>query len=294
MSKHIFWLASYPKSGNTLLRSILSSLFFTKDGIFNLNLLESISQFESTYNIIKAKEFVGSDFYKLNDMSVFYKYLLKIQEKKVLNYDEDFKFFKTHSGNFSIENNPFTSEENIRGLIYIIRDPRDVCISWANHTGKSFDQSINFMCNELQSLLWIKGKNNPFEYQNMPASFLSSWDKHVKSWTSINWRFPFLVIKFEDLVYKKKETIRFICNFFIDKYGFKFDNLDNKINNIILSTSFEKLKKEESEIGFIEAQKGRKFFKSGSEKQWVKNLNKDQIFKIEEKFRTVMDNFNYK
>ena len=27
------WLASYPKSGNTLVRSLLSSYFFSKDGI---------------------------------------------------------------------------------------------------------------------------------------------------------------------------------------------------------------------------------------------------------------------
>ena len=51
MNKHIFWLASYPKSGNTLLRAILAALFFTENGIFNLKLLETIRQFESTYNI---------------------------------------------------------------------------------------------------------------------------------------------------------------------------------------------------------------------------------------------------
>ena len=56
MSKHIFWLASYPKSGNTLLRAILSSLFFTNSGIFNLKLLDTIAQFESTFNIIKLKD----------------------------------------------------------------------------------------------------------------------------------------------------------------------------------------------------------------------------------------------
>ena len=36
VSNHIFWLASYPKSGNTLLRSILISLFFTEDGDYIL------------------------------------------------------------------------------------------------------------------------------------------------------------------------------------------------------------------------------------------------------------------
>ena len=39
------WLASYPKSGNTLVRSLLSSYFFSKDGIFNFELIKNIKQF---------------------------------------------------------------------------------------------------------------------------------------------------------------------------------------------------------------------------------------------------------
>ena len=41
----IIWLASYPKSGNTWLRSIVSALIYTKDGLFNFNLLKKIQQF---------------------------------------------------------------------------------------------------------------------------------------------------------------------------------------------------------------------------------------------------------
>ena len=41
----IIWLASYPKSGNTLMRSILSAYFFSKDGKFNFDLLKNIKQF---------------------------------------------------------------------------------------------------------------------------------------------------------------------------------------------------------------------------------------------------------
>ncbi len=294
MNKHIFWLASYPKSGNTLLRAILSALFFTENGIFNLKLLETIRQFESTYNILKIKDIIGKDLYKLNDISIFYKYLLKIQEKKFLNYEEDFKFFKTHSGNFSINNNAFTIEENIRGVIYIIRDPRDVCVSWTNHTGKSYNDSINFMTNELQSLLWVEGKNNIFETKNMPVSFLSSWEKHVTSWTANNWKFPMLIIKYEDLIYKKDENIRMLANFFTENYGFKFQNLEKKIPNILKSTSFQNLKNQELKDGFIEARTGRRFFKTGEEKQWIKKLNKKQILKLEEKFKSVMNRFNYK
>jgi hypothetical protein len=293
MSKHIFWLASYPKSGNTLLRIILTSLFFTENGVFNLKLLEAIRQFESTYNVYKIKDYIGKDIYKLNDLSIFYKYLLKMQEKKYLNFKEDFKFFKTHSGNFNINNNFFTSEENIRGVIYVIRDPRDACISWANHTGQTYDQSIDFMINESQTIQWTKGNNNLFNDYNIPNSFLSSWDKHVISWTSNNWRFPFLIIRFEDMVYKKEETIRIIANFFTDKYGFKFHNLDDKILNILKTTSFKNLEKEELKDGFAEAPRGKKFFKTGTQKQWLKKLNKNQIFKLEEKFKIVMNKFNY-
>ena len=41
----IVWLASYPKSGNTFVRSLLSSYIFSKDGNFNFDLLKNIKQF---------------------------------------------------------------------------------------------------------------------------------------------------------------------------------------------------------------------------------------------------------
>ena len=45
--KQIIWIASYPKSGNTWVRSFLSSYYCTSDGSFNFDLLKNIPTFES-------------------------------------------------------------------------------------------------------------------------------------------------------------------------------------------------------------------------------------------------------
>ena len=38
----IFWIASYPKSGNTWMRSFLSAYFMTDDGEFDVKKLDAI------------------------------------------------------------------------------------------------------------------------------------------------------------------------------------------------------------------------------------------------------------
>ena len=43
----IIWLSSYPKSGNTWLRSIIASLLYTNDGVFDFSLIKKIKQFPS-------------------------------------------------------------------------------------------------------------------------------------------------------------------------------------------------------------------------------------------------------
>ena len=62
MTKHIFWLASYPKSGNTLTRLILAALFFSKEGRISLDLIKYISNYESTRNLNFIKKININDF----------------------------------------------------------------------------------------------------------------------------------------------------------------------------------------------------------------------------------------
>ena len=294
MSKQIFWISSFPKSGNTLLRSILVSLFFSNNGNFSLDKLKNINQFEKTAHVYKNKNIFGDDYKNINNISVFYKYLVKLQSRKLLKLDHDFIFFKSHSGLFEIGGNPFTIQDNCRGIIYMVRDPRDICISWSKHLGISIDKTIENMTNFVASSQWEEPKQKRyFEEKNRPKYLLSSWDKHVLSWTSLKWNLPIMIIKYEDLVYKKKEKILELISFFNENYNFKFDNIEIKLQNILATTEFEKLKKEELETGFIESANNN-FFSVGKKNQWKEILNQEQVEKIENKFSMVMKKFDYK
>ena len=296
MQNQIFWLSSYPKSGNTLLRYILIALFFTEDGKFSFDKSKFISQFDQTVIIKNNKHIFGDDFRKIGNIEIFYKYMDQLQTKKSLGFENDFIFLKTHAGLFEINNNSFTKIENTRGFIYLVRDPRDVCISNAKHNGVTFDQSINIMLNKNTMIDWIKRKEdeNIFNKHTTPKSLMSSWENHVISWTSINWNIPYLILKYEDLVYDKKNTLQKIVLFFEKNYNFKFHDINTRISNILETTDFKNFKKYEENHGFNEASRFSSFFSVGRKNQWKEKLTKNQIKKIEGSFSKVMKDFNYK
>ena len=72
----IIWLASYPKSGNTLVRSLLASYIFSKDGNFNFELLKNIKQFpdNSLFKQIGVDINNEKEMYKnyINSQKIFY------------------------------------------------------------------------------------------------------------------------------------------------------------------------------------------------------------------------------
>ena len=142
MNKQIFWIASYPKSGNTLLRSILSSIFFTNDGLFNFKLLKNIPIIESTINLEFIKKNHPRDYINIHNLEVLSKYWQAIQSRENLGFNSDFLFVKTHHALSNAFNNSFTSDSCTRGIIYIVRDPRDVVLSYAHHFNSSIEKSI--------------------------------------------------------------------------------------------------------------------------------------------------------
>ena len=279
----IIWLSSYPKSGNTWLRSLLASYYFSKDGDFNFNLLKNIDQFPS-YNHFKDYNKIFSN---PEDTAEFW-----IEEQKKINFNNKIKFFKTHNALCKINNYSFTDSSNTLGAIYIIRDPRNVITSVANHYEIDLDQAFEFMTTEQKAI--IQKKENSF----VGFVALFSWIFHQTSWIN-NKLFPTLVIRYEDLQNETfltfKKVINFIDNLNKSKNSFKRD----KAKKSIQSCGFERLKKLEIDEGFNESPLSKKdntrinFFKLGKDNDYKKLLTKELITKMNLKFKDEIKKFNY-
>jgi len=278
----IVWLASYPKSGNTLLRSLISSYFFTDDGTFNFNILKNIPKFPS-HDLFKDQ---GIDL--SNELEVIKNYIPvqnKINEK---NSNKTIRFLKTHSSFFKINNFNFSNVQNTLGAIYIIRDPRDVAISFANHMSLSLDEAT-------KRVIFESGLNNiKFNIK----TYVGSWGFNYNSWKKIGNK-KLLLLKYEDLISKKEEIIKQVLFFLEDLTNSQFQIDEKKIKNIINSTSFQRMQEIEEKEGFFEApvdnKTGRikKFFKKGIDGNWKKNLDLKNKNLIEDKFSKEMKELNY-
>ena len=279
----IIWIASYPKSGNTWLRALLASYYFTNEGSFSLSLLDKIDNFPSD----KFFKEYNDQFSKVEDTS---KYWLKEQEK--INKKNKITFLKTHSAICKINGNSFTNKENSIGAIYIVRDPRNVITSVSNHYQISIEDAFQFMKDEKRGII------NKKDGRYLGFQAVWSWSINQKTWVENN-LFPVLVIKYEDLLKETYNTFRKVIEF-INKIS-NSSKIFNKSKgkNSIKNTSFEKLQRMENDHGFAEAmnKKGTnkkiKFFNLGQKNNYKNLLSQDLIIKMNEFYKEELIKFNY-
>ena len=281
----ILWIASYPKSGNTWVRSLICSYYYTNDGVFTDDaILKNIGQFP------EKKHFEKFD-YNTSVPGDTIKFWIKAQDS--INRDKKFRFFKTHNFLGKINNTQFTNEENTLGAIYILRDPRNVITSIKNHFEMTYEESLEFMLNERKFTYDYFKKNDYGDFQ-----FLSSWEKNYQTWIN-NKMFPTLVIKYENLISQTfvefKKIVDFIDNLMKQKKKFN----DKKAINALSSTNFSNLKKVENTIGFSESlisknnKKKIPFFHLGPKNDWKEILNKDFQNKINKIFKKNLKDLEY-
>ena len=275
----IVWIASYPKSGNTWMRYLLGNYFFNHNDKFDPNIISYLRKFDIDDELLKLD--VSEDF-KKNPYNVS-KYWIKSQENlKILN--GNVAFFKTHNALVNINKNEFTNENLSLAIIHIVRDPRDLLISYSKYRGINMEDTIKFML--AKNLVYVQNKNDLSEVE-----IIGSWSFHYNSWKNGIIKIPRILIKYEDLIddcYKSfSKVIEFLSNLM------SFEVNDEKIRSSIKLSQFENLKKSEELKLFTENQGTEKFFRTGKYRNWIKELEYDQAKIIEDNLSAEMIELGY-
>tara|TARA_B100000575_G_C23109584_1_gene640800 strand:+ start:980 stop:1837 length:858 start_codon:yes stop_codon:yes gene_type:complete len=284
----IFWIASYPKSGNTWIRALLSAYYYSKNGVYDEDLLKKIDQFPT------RKYFLDFNFdkTKVGDTCQHW-----ISAQKKINTKKELKFFKTHNVFGKVNSYDFTNAENSLGCIYIVRDPRNVFTSLKNHYDLDNQEGLKWMKDENKFIYEVeKFKENGFS----DFTFISSWKINYISW-KVQKKIPIKIIRYEDL-FQKTFTISKEIIEFINKLTNNYKKINiSKLKNAVQTTNFDKLKKKEINEGFSESvisnkNKNKKiyFFNLGPKNDWKKILDKNIKEKIENSFHKELKELSYK
>ena len=276
----IIWISSYPKSGNTYIRSFLASYFFSEKGKFDFDQLINILQFPSI-------KFSKKDYFNFNDAAKNW-----ISNQTKFFGKEDFYFLKTHNTLENFKEEKFTTDKETAGAIYIVRDPRNIITSMCHHYSFTPDQAYKKLIDNEASLSQksVNGDCSNF-------TFLGSWAEHYKSWRDTQ-EFKVLFIRYEDLQKNKDKIFREIINFVnnLKNNGQSID--EKKFYNSIKSTNFANLKNKEFNENFEESvysKDGKKlnFFNLGFRNKWQNLLAKDIVDKINNKLKKELLDLDY-
>ena len=283
----IVWLASYPKSGNTWVRSFISSLIFTNNGDADFNAMQKISQYPRRSHFTSLLENLED----LNSLSENW-----IPSQKLINLDKKIRFFKTHHAMCNFGKNSFTNYENTFGVIQIVRDPRNVITSLLNFFNKTnYDEAKQFIFDE-KKILGINLANPKKEKlkDNNIITLISSWKTHYNSWK--NFKKNYLLIKYESLINEPNREFGKIRHYLETNLDLHFS--DEKFNYAMEANSFLNLKKIENTKGFSEnsimtSSKKVNFFNLGPENDYNNFLDKKTKASIENVFFNEMKELNY-
>jgi len=276
MKKNIVWLASYPKSGNTWFRIFLSNLRSEQAAPIDINEIQTDGIFSSKAIFEKA---TGIDASHLTnkEASLLQPDVFKYYSSRM----DDFVFIKAHDAYTILPNKkPIFPSDVSYGVIYFIRNPLDIAVSFAFHLGDDMKYA-HLTLNKKTTLASLN------KYKSQLKQELLTWGQHVNSWTLQN-KIPILVIRYEDMKTLPLTTFKKAIQFLGWEYS------DKAIQNALDKSSFENLKKQEKEKGFQETlEKQKQFFRSGQSGDWQNHLTNKQVKSIQLQHGDMMQQFNY-
>jgi hypothetical protein len=274
----IVWLASYPKSGNTWMRAFLTALLNPgKDAVDINNMVPSTiassRQLFDELTGVSASDLLPDEIERLRPAI----YRQNAMESNELIYH------KIHDAWIRLPGGePLVPADVTRAVIYIIRNPLDVAVSFAHHLHTGIDKTIGIMNNPEYAFCDRRDR-----LANQLRQRLLTWSGHVRSWVDES-GLPVLVIRYEDMSAQPEITFTKAVQFI------GLQHTQDEINTALELCNFSRLQQQEKEKGFTEkSARSPSFFRKGIVGDWQKSLNKEQVSRIVEKHGVVMKKYGY-
>jgi hypothetical protein len=273
----IVWIASYPKSGNTWLRLALQA--FRRGGAVDINDNEERSTIASSRASFDELLDVESSDLTEDEVAaarpLAYRAIVRRHVKPVL--------LKVHDAWSRIPSGAWLfPPDATAGAIYLIRDPRDVAISFAHHLGVSVDTAITRMASPNTQLAALKGGHRTQFPQR-----LSSWSGHVESWLNAP-GIRVLLVRYEDMTADMPRVLTDVIRFI----GWSADR--ETVTRAAHAVRFSALREQEEAHGFRERLRGMdRFFRRGVAGGWRNDLTAEQVERILAGHASIMRRFGY-
>ena len=276
--KNIVWLVSYPKSGNTWFRMFLAN--YLKNASEPVT-LEEIERTPISSNAVDFEDLVGLNPFELEaeEADVYrpemYRVLSREAEKSnVILYK------KTHDAyTLNSKEEPLFPEEISKGVVYFVRNPLDVCVSYANHSAGKIEKTFDFILDEGASLAGKK--------QGQLRQKLFSWSGHVQSWRE-QAMIPSHFVRYEDMLVEPIKSFGAIIRFLELEYD------EKRLVKAIGFSDFKLLQQQEKEKGFNEKmQLCKSFFWKGKSGNYRNHLSEERVQRIIEYNYNMMQLFGY-
>jgi aryl sulfotransferase len=271
------WLASYPKSGNTWMRALFTA--WRSGAPIHLDELEGAPM--AAGRTVFAEE-LGVLSTSLTHDEVD---LLRPRVDEVLAARAGGPLLrKVHDAYLSgPAGEPILSVAATRCALYLIRDPRDVAVSYAHHHGRPFAWACGHM-SDPRATVDVDGDPVPRHLRQR----LGTWSGHVRSWVD-EARFPVEVVRYEDLA--ESPAAEFARA--LSSAGFGPVD-DAAVAEAVELASFDRLRRAEEEHGFRERDpKAREFFRRGRAGSWRDELPDELAAAIVDAHGETMERFGY-
>ena len=276
MSGGFYWIVSYPKSGNTWLRLALQALLhpapdFHPDNRFAPNASHR-GEIEDALDI-PSGDLTPQELEALRPTA--YRTMAARAKEPMFRKAHD-AWVRTSDGT------PLFPPDITLGTLYLVRDPRDVAVSWAHFAGIGLDEAVHLLCQTNAVLTGASGRP-PL---NLPQRLLC-WSGHVRSWTTAPGREP-CVLRYEDMLAAPIDAIQQAAAYA------GISNTSHQLAKAVATTRFEVLRDAEAKHGFDGGQiRGASFFRSGRAGGWRDSLSASQSARIAQTHAAVMEEFGY-